>query len=67
MKLYLEQNRKELFENTTYVCETSFQGIQMLVKDTENKINTATGYRIPRPGENNWINVIRPRKFAEKH
>ncbi|PEP82114.1 CBASS oligonucleotide cyclase [Bacillus pseudomycoides] len=29
-------------------------------------IKTPTGYRIPRPGENNWSNVIRPRKFAEK-
>ncbi|CUB10432.1 hypothetical protein BN2127_JRS1_02218 [Bacillus cereus] len=34
MKLYLEQNRKELFKNITYVCETYFQGIQMLVRDT---------------------------------
>lgn len=36
MKLYLEQNWKELFENTRYVCDASFQGIQMLAKDTEN-------------------------------
>ncbi|WP_456364901.1 nucleotidyltransferase (plasmid) [Priestia aryabhattai] len=29
-------------------------------------IKTETGYRIPRPGENKWSNVIRPSKFAEK-
>nr|WP_240519777.1 hypothetical protein [Bacillus thuringiensis] len=30
MKMYLEQNWKELFENTRYVCDAFFQGIQML-------------------------------------
>jgi predicted nucleotidyltransferase len=29
-------------------------------------IKTETGYRIARPSENNWSNVIRPSKFAEK-
>lgn len=29
-------------------------------------IKTETGYRIPRPGEYEWSNVIRPSKFAEK-
>ncbi|WYQ42428.1 CBASS oligonucleotide cyclase [Bacillus sp. FSL W7-1321] len=29
-------------------------------------LKTETGYRIPRPDENNWSNVIKPRKFAEK-
>jgi hypothetical protein len=29
-------------------------------------IKTETGYRIPRPGENKWSNVIKPSKFAEK-
>ncbi|MED3539313.1 hypothetical protein ABEX53_29520 [Bacillus toyonensis] len=37
MKLYLEQNWKELFENTRYVCDASFHGIQMLARDKENK------------------------------
>ncbi|MGE6619465.1 hypothetical protein [Bacillus mycoides] len=37
MKLYLEQHWKELFENTRYVCDASFQGIQMLARDKEKK------------------------------
>lgn len=29
-------------------------------------LKTETGYRIARPGENSWSNVIKPNKFAEK-
>ncbi|MDC2863772.1 hypothetical protein [Bacillus sp. BP-3] len=40
MKLYLEQNWKELFEysnfNSRDVCDASFQGIQMLAEDKVN-------------------------------
>ncbi len=40
---------------------TSGHEIQLLPS-----IKTETGYRIPRPGVNQWSNVIKPRKFAEK-
>jgi predicted nucleotidyltransferase len=29
-------------------------------------IKTSTGYKIAKPGKNEWSNVIKPRKFAEK-
>ncbi|WNC15484.1 CBASS oligonucleotide cyclase [Brevibacillus brevis] len=29
-------------------------------------VKTESGYRIARPGENSWSNVIKPKKFAEK-
>ncbi|EJQ68401.1 hypothetical protein IG7_03542 [Bacillus cereus HuA2-4] len=37
MGLYLKENWKELFEETKYVCDASFEGIQMVAKDKENK------------------------------
>ena len=41
MKLYFEGNWEELFEDSNIsrpkdVCDASFQGIQMLAKDTDN-------------------------------
>ncbi|MCM3081690.1 CBASS oligonucleotide cyclase [Brevibacillus invocatus] len=40
---------------------TSGHEIQLLPS-----VKTETGYRIARPGENSWSNVIKPNKFAEK-
>ncbi|EOP49358.1 hypothetical protein IKQ_05175 [Bacillus cereus VDM053] len=37
MKLYFEKNWDELFEDTRYVCDASFEGIQMVAKDKEDK------------------------------
>ncbi|EJS13426.1 MULTISPECIES: hypothetical protein [Bacillus] len=37
MKLYLKEMWKELFEDTKYVCDASFEGIQMVAKDKEDK------------------------------
>ncbi|PGX31066.1 hypothetical protein COE33_09530 [Bacillus anthracis] len=37
MGLYLKENWKELFEDTKYVCDASFEGIQMVAKDKEDK------------------------------
>ncbi|MGG3446483.1 hypothetical protein [Bacillus nitratireducens] len=39
MGLYLKRNWKELFEDTKYVCDASFEGIQMVAKDKENKLS----------------------------
>ncbi|PFV80127.1 hypothetical protein COL05_15375 [Bacillus sp. AFS059628] len=37
MGLYLKRNWKELFEDTKYVCDASFEGIQMFAKDKKDK------------------------------
>ncbi|MBY7109971.1 MULTISPECIES: hypothetical protein [Bacillus] len=37
MGLHLKENWKELFEDTKYVCDASFEGIQMVAKDKEDK------------------------------
>jgi len=29
-------------------------------------VKTKTGYKVPKPGLNEWSNVVRPKKFAEK-
>lgn len=37
MGLYLKENWKELFEDTRYICDASFEGIQMVAKDKKDK------------------------------
>ncbi|MED4912108.1 CBASS oligonucleotide cyclase [Brevibacillus centrosporus] len=68
LKIFSEQVKRRL-PNT----EVKIGRLAVTVKFTSGheiqllpSIKTQTGYRIARPGENRWSNVIKPSKFAEK-
>ncbi|MFM1654586.1 CBASS oligonucleotide cyclase [Brevibacillus sp. B_LB10_24] len=68
LKIFSEQVKRRLPNTEVKIGKlavtvkfTSGHEIQLLPS-----IKTQTGYRISRPGENRWSNVIKPSKFAEK-